>query len=82
MEQLKLGTILQLAKQLKDEGLTPKQIRELPVYIGADDELNGIHTAWYGQMIDPKNKDDRPFIDLIHSDRGNLPIQGKAILIS
>lgn len=82
MEQLKLGKILQLAKQLKEEGLTPKQIRELPVYIGRDDELNGIHTAWYGQMIDPQEKDDQRFIELIQEDSCNLPIEGKAILIS
>lgn len=82
MNQLKMGTILKLASDLQKEGMSLKEIAELPVYIGRDDELNGIHTAWYAQPIDPNNEDDADFIELINEDRCNIEIKGKAILIS
>lgn len=82
MEQLTMGTILQLAANLQKEGMTTKEITELPIYIGRDDELNGIHTAWYVQTIDPNKEDDVYFFELIEEDCGNVEIKGKSILIS
>ena len=82
MKQLTLGVILQLVSNLKKEGMTIKEITELPVYIGNDDELNGIHTAWYVQPIDSNKEDDADFVELINEDRCNFEIKGKAILIS
>ena len=82
MKQLTLGVILQLASELKKEGMTTKEITELPIYIGNDDELNGIHTAWYVQPIDPDKEDDADFIELINEDHHNIEIKGKSILIS
>ena len=80
--QLTMGTILQLIKALQREGMTAKEIAELPIYIGKDDELNGIHTGWYVQLIDPNNEDDADFIELIKEDCSNVAIKGKSILIS
>lgn len=82
MDQLKLGTILILASELQKKGMTTEEIMNMPVYIGRDDELNGIHTGWYAQVIDPNNEDDADFIELINEDRCNIEIKGKSILIS
>ena len=82
MKQLKLGEILCLVSNLKKEGMTIKEITELPVYMGNDDELNGIHTAWYVQSIDPDKDDDADFVELINEDSHNIEIKGKSILIS
>lgn len=82
MNQLTMGTILQVVSNLQKEGMTIKEISELPVYIGNDDELNGIHTAWYVQPIDPNNEEDADFVELINEDRCNIAIEGKSILIS
>ena len=82
MKQLKLGEILCLVSNLKKEGMTIKEITELPVYIGNDDELNGIHTAWYIQTINPDNENDTDFVELINEDYHNIEIKSKSILIS
>ena len=62
--------------------MTIKEITELPVYLGNDDELNGIHTAWYVQPIDPDKEDDADFVELINEDHHNIEIKEKSILIS
>ena len=82
MSQLKMGDILNLAAALQKEGMTVKEIALLPVYIGDDDELNGIHCAWYAEPVDPNNEDDADLVELINERRGNYEIKGKAILIS
>lgn len=80
--QLTMGVILQLVKELQKQGMTAQEIVELPIYLGRDDELNGIHTGWYVQLIDPNKEDDESFIELIKEDCCNVAIKGKAILIS
>lgn len=82
MKQLTLGTILELVNLLKKEGMTEKEIMNLPIYIGNDEELNGIHTAWYAQSIDSEKENDMNFIELIKDDSSNVELKGKAILIS
>lgn len=82
MKQLTMGNILAVVSQLKDEGMQLKDIAELPIYIGDDDELNGIHCGWYAQPIDPNNKDDADLVEMINERSGNYEIKGKAILIS
>lgn len=82
MKQLTLGNILQLVKALKDqEGMTLAEIQTLPIYIGDDDELNGIHCAWDRGIVDVNNPDDAYVVEMINEDRGNHKITGKAILI-
>lgn len=82
MKQLTVGDILNLIKKLQNDGMSFKEIAALPVYIGQDDELNGIHTGWYAQLVDPKNPDDAPFVELINEDDHNIELKGKTILIS
>ena len=82
MKQLTMGDILNLVAALQKEGMSTKEIVSLPVYIGDDDELNGIHCAWYAQPVDPNNKDDADLVELINEDSHNFEIKGKAILIS
>ena len=82
MDQLTMGTIINLIANLQQQGMKLKEIAALPVYLGRDDELNGIHTGWYAQLIDPNNEDDEYFVELINEDHCNIEIEGKAILIS
>ena len=82
MKQLTMGQILALAAVYKRAGMTQNEINELPIYIGDDDELNGIHCAWYAQIVNPTNEDDADLVEMINERRGNYEIAGKAILIS
>ena len=84
MEQLTVGDILRLVKQLKDEGMGLKEIYDLPIYIGNDDELNGIHCAWCTDFIDSESEDEdtQYLVNLINERRCNIKLNGKAILIS
>ena len=82
MKQLTVGSIVNIIKGLQNEGMSAKEIAALPIYIGNDDELNGIHTAWYGQVISTDNEDDEYYIEMINEDHHNLKIKDKALLIS
>ena len=82
MKQLTLKEIMNLISELKSAGYSETEIAKMPVYIGDDDELNGIHTAWYGQIVDSNNNNDADFINLINEDFGNIKINGRAVLIS
>lgn len=82
MNQLKLGTIMNIIDELSKSGMTEKEISSLPIYIGDDDELNGIHTAWFMQAVRSDEEDDEGFIELINERRGNIPFNKIAILIS
>lgn len=85
MTQLKLGHILGLANELKKQGMSTTEIVNLPIYLGDDDELNGIHTAWSCDVIDGNDTEDENnkwFVEMINDNYGNIKIKGKAILLS
>ena len=82
MNQLTLGDILKFVKELQLSGMNTKEIASLPIYLGRDDELNGIHTGWYVNLVNPDEEEDADFVELINEDRCNIEIKGKAILIS
>lgn len=82
MKQLKMGDILKAAEEMKKSGMTEKEIKETPIYIGDDDELNGIHTAWYVNIVDPNKEEDAGFIYMINKEGHNIKCNGKCILIS
>ena len=82
MSQLKLGSVLRIVGELQNDGMSLKDIAELPIYIGRDDELNGIHTAWYANVVSEDNEDDAYFIEMINEDHCNIKFNKKAILIS
>lgn len=84
MEQLKLKDIIGLYVRLRESGMSEKEVVELPIYIGNDDELNGIHTAWYCERVDSedKNEDMSYLVEMINEDYHNKKLNGKGILIS
>jgi hypothetical protein len=82
MKQLTMGDILHLVSTLQKEGMSTKEIVSLPIYLGDDDELNGIHCGWYAQPVDLNNEDDADLVELINEGSHNIEIKGKAILIS
>ena len=82
MKQLTVGDILKFVSELQKSGMSTKAIAGLPVYLGEDDELNGIHTGWYVNLVDSDEEEDADFVELINEDRCNIKLEGKAILIS
>ena len=83
MDNLTVGDVLKAIKKLKEEkGLTDKEISEIPVFIGDDDELNGIHTAWYAQKIEKSNPDDSDLFSMIEDRFGNIEPANISFLIS
>ena len=82
MKQLKIGDIMAFIKELQKEGMVFGEIMELPIYLGNDDELNGIHCAWFTNFVDVKNPEDADLVEMINEDRCNIEIKDKAILIS
>ena len=84
MKQLTLGDLLDFAADLRRKGMTLEEFRKLPIYIGDDDELNGVHCSWYVEVVDANSNDEntRYIVEMINEDRGNFEITGKAVLIS
>lgn len=84
MEQLKLKDIIGLYVRLRESGMSEEDVLELPIYIGNDDELNGVHTAWYCIGLDSEDKDEDMsyLVDVINEDSHNRKLNGKGILIS
>ena len=83
MKQLTMGDLMDFAAQVRREGMTLEEFRAMPIYIGDDDELNGIHCAWYTNVVDTDNDKDADFVELINDNWGNHKLEkGKAILIS
>ena len=74
------------------EQLTVKDLREkikglrgdTPIYLGNDDELNGIHMGWYIDILDKtaKDEDTQNLIETIQEDGHNEDFKKKAVLIS
>ena len=80
--QLKMGDIFAFCAELRAQGMTMEEIKALPIYLGRDDELNGIHTGWYTNLVDVNNEEDADLVELINEDRCNIELKGKAIIIS
>ena len=85
MDQLTVGDILAVIRKLKDEGMSLREIGVLPIYLGDDDELNGIHCGWALDVVDVDNKenDNMYLVDMINEDVHCIKLEkGKALLIS
>ena len=84
MDQLTIGDILTLVKQLKDSKMSWDEIRSLPIYLGDDDELNGIHCGWALDFVDSHNttRDDGWMVEMINENSNNIKLDGKAVVIS
>ena len=82
MNQLTLKDIYNVANELLKNG---EDLSKYPIYLGNDDELNGIHTGWYTNVLDVDNtdEDNQYMIDMINEDCCNVKLtKGKAVLIS
>lgn len=85
MDQLTINDILVLCARLKQQGMTMDEIKELPIYLGDDDELNGIHCGWALDVVDTDDSDENNtyLVEMINERWGNIKLEkGKAILIS
>jgi hypothetical protein len=84
MRQLTIGDVIELAKVLMHErGMTLEDVKALPIYIGDDDELNGIHCGYDVRIIDADDEEDEDYVEMINERRGNNKLTGRdsAILI-
>ena len=79
--QLTMQNILEVALKLEEQGLDLSKLR---VYLGDDDELNGVHNAWYCELVENNGEEENNFIvDLINENIGNnVKKNEKFILIS
>lgn len=84
MGQLKINDILALCAKLQKQGMTMNEIKALPIYLGDDDELNGIHCGWALDFVDSNNttEDDEWLVEMINERSGNIKLDGKAVVIS
>ena len=79
--QLTMQSILEVALKLKEQGLDLSKIR---VFLGNDDELNGVHNAWYCELVENDGEEENNcIVDLINENIGNnVEENEKFILIS
>ena len=79
--QLTMQSILEVALKLKEQGLDLSKIR---VFLGNDDELNGVHNAWYCEFVENNGEEENNcIVDLINENIGNnVEENEKFILIS
>jgi hypothetical protein len=84
MDQLTINDILALCARLRGTGMTMEEIKALPIYLGNDDELNGIHTGWALDFVDSHNTTDEDefLVEMINEDSSNIELNGKAVVIS
>lgn len=77
--QLTMKTIYEVATELLKKG---EKLENYPIYLGNDDELNGIHNGWYINILDKNDTDCEDFIELIEEDHCTTDLKDKGILIS
>ena len=79
--QLTMQNILEVALKLEKQGLDLSKLR---VYLGDDDELNGIHNAWFCELVENDGEEENNcIVDLINENIGNnVEENEKFILIS
>ena len=79
--QLTMQSILEVALKLEEQGLDLSKIR---VFLGNDDELNGIHNAWFCELVKNDGEEENNYVvDLINENIGGyVEDNEKFILIS
>ena len=80
-EQLTMEKILNVALAMKQKGIDLSKIK---VFLGNDDELNGVHNAWYCELVENDGEEENNcIVDLINENIGNnVEENEKFILIS
>ena len=79
MKQLTMKDIYEFSLKLKEQGL---DLSKLPVYLGNDDELNGIHNGWYCELIDKKDDKFEYYMVLINDNCNATELESKGVVIS
>lgn len=85
MDQLTVRDLLLVLNEIREnQEMSYEEFLKLPIYLGRDDELNGIHTGWCVDILDTalQTENDKYLVEMINEDRMNVPLDGKAILIS
>ena len=79
--QLTMQSILEVALKLEEQGLDLSKIR---VFLGNDDELNGVHNAWFCELVENDGEEENNcIINLINENIGSyVEDNEKFILIS
>ena len=79
--QLTMQSILEVALKLEEQGLDLSKIR---VFLGNDDKLNGVHKAWFCELVENNGEEENTMIvDLINENIGSsVKEKEKFILIS
>ena len=79
--QLTMEKILNVALAMKQKGIDLSKIK---VFLGNDDELNGIHNAWYCELVENNGEEENNcIVELINENIGNnVEENEKFILIS
>ena len=80
-KQLTMEKIVNVALAMKQKGIDLSKIK---VYLGNDDELNGVHNAWYCELVENNGEEENNcIVELINENIGNnVEENEKFILIS
>lgn len=82
MEQLNAQDLYTILDNFKNKGIN---LKEIQVYLGNDDELNGIHNGWNITPIINKreiSEDNDYFLDMIEEDYSTSDLKMKGVVIS
>ena len=80
-KQLTMEKFLNVALAIKQKGIDLSKIK---VFLGNDDELNGVHNAWYCELVENNGEEENNcIVELINENIGNnVEENEKFILIS
>lgn len=79
MKQLTVGDLATMIARLINE---QKDYKDIPIYLGNDDELNGVHCAWCCEVLRNSDADCASVIEMIDESAGNNKFDKIAILLS
>ena len=68
-KQLTMEKFLNVALAIKQKGIDLSKIK---VFLGNDDELNGVHNAWYCELVENNGEEENNcIVELINENIGN-----------
>ena len=78
-EQLTMEKILNVALAMKQKGIDLSKIK---VFLGNDDELNGVHNAWYCELVENDGEEENNMIvDLINENIGSSVKENESFIL-
>lgn len=80
MGQLQIRDLEELIENLKKK--YPNDYKNITIYIGDDEELNGVHSANWCEEINENDETDEDIIEMINDNAGDIKFNKKAVLIS